>query len=123
MLQRRLQIVDSRILVLGLAFKENTPDLRNTRVIDIIEEFCSYSANVTVHDPYIDAEEAFREYGLRLASESELEAGTFDAVVLTVGHAPFKAMGVDAIRRYLRPGGVLFDVKYIFAQDEVDGRL
>jgi len=123
MLQRRLQIVDSRILVLGLAFKENTPDLRNTRVIDIIEEFCSYSANVTVHDPYIDAEEAFREYGLRLAGESELEAGTFDAVVLTVGHAPFKAMGVDAIRRYLRPGGVLFDVKYIFAQDEVDGRL
>ncbi len=123
MLQRRLHVVDARILVLGLAFKENCPDLRNTRVVDIVHEFESYSARVTVHDPNVDPDEARHEYGLAMADLDALEPGGYDAVVLAVGHQQFRDMGAEAIRRYLEPRGVLFDVKYIFDRDQVDGRL
>jgi UDP-N-acetyl-D-galactosamine dehydrogenase len=123
MLQRRLHVVDSRILVLGLAFKENCPDLRNTRVVDIIREFRSYSAEVTVHDPNVDPEEAMHEYDLALAEAGDLPEGRFDAVVLAVAHQQFRDMGVERVRRFLKPNGVLFDVKYLFDRDQVDGRL
>ena len=123
MLQRRLHIVDAKILVLGLAFKENCPDLRNTRVVDIVREFRSYSAEVTVHDPNVDADEAMHEYDLALADEQDLPEGAFDAVVLAVAHQQFRDMGAERVRRYLKPDGVLFDVKYLFDRDQVDGRL
>ena len=123
MLQRRLQIVDSKILVLGLAFKENCPDLRNTRVTDIIREFRSYSAAVTVHDPNVDAEEALHEYGIAVADTDELGAGAFDAVVLAVAHQQFRDLGAEKIRGWLKPDGVLFDVKYMLDRNAVDGRL
>jgi len=123
MLQHRLQIVGSNVLVMGLAFKENTPDLRNTRVVDIVRELRTYSATVSVHDPNVDPREAQHEYGLELAGDGQLEPGRYDAVILAVGHQQFRDMGAEGMRRLLKPGGVLFDVKYVFRREEVDGRL
>jgi len=123
MLQRRLQIVGSNVLVLGLAFKENTPDLRNTRVVDIVRELRTYSAEVSVHDPNVDPVEAREEYDIELAGDGELEPGRYDAVILAVAHQQFLDLGIEGVRRLLKPGGVLFDVKYLFPAGQVDGRL
>lgn len=121
MTQRKLHVVDSNVLVMGLTFKENCPDIRNTRVVDVIRELKTYHANVDVYDPWIDAREARNEYGIEpLAS---LNGQYYDAVVVTVAHRQFQDMGVARIRRLLRPGGVLFDCKYIFPAEAVDGQL
>jgi UDP-N-acetyl-D-galactosamine dehydrogenase len=109
------------VLVLGLAFKENCPDLRNTRVVDVIEELRGYGMQVDVHDPWCDAAEAHAEYGLDLLSE--LPDGRYDAIVLAVAHREFKALGTTRLRAAGKPGAVLFDVKNLFARDEVDERL
>ncbi|MBI3772224.1 MAG: Vi polysaccharide biosynthesis UDP-N-acetylglucosamine C-6 dehydrogenase TviB [Gammaproteobacteria bacterium] len=121
MTKKRITIVDSKVLVLGLTFKENCPDLRNTRVVDIIKEFSDYHAKVDVYDPWISAEEAQHEYGI--TPIAEIKPGTYDAVILAVGHHQFKEMGVDKIRALGKPNSVLFDVKYLFRPDQVDGRL
>ena len=121
MTQRRIHVVDSRILILGLTFKENCPDLRNTRVIDIIDEFETYHAQVDVYDPWVDAEEAKHEYGLDMISEPE--AGAYDAIILAVGHNQFIEMGVDKIRQFGKADNILYDVKYALPKDQVDGRL
>ncbi|VAW68311.1 UDP-N-acetyl-D-glucosamine 6-dehydrogenase [hydrothermal vent metagenome] len=121
MTQRRIHVVDSRILILGLTFKENCPDLRNTRVVDIISEFESYHANVDVYDPWVDAAEAKHEYGLDMISEPT--AGTYDAIILTVGHHQFIEMGVDKIRNFGKSDNILYDVKYALPKDKVDARL
>jgi len=121
MTQRKLHVVDSNVLVMGLTFKENCPDIRNTRVVDVIRELKTYHANVDVYDPWIVAREARNEYGIEpLAS---LNGQHYDAVVVTVAHRQFQDMGVARIRRLLRPGGVLFDCKYIFPAEAVDGQL
>ena len=121
MTQRRIHVVDSRILIMGLAFKENCPDLRNTRVIDIIHEFETYHANIDVYDPWVDAEEAKHEYGLDIISEPK--AGIYDAIILAVGHKQFIEMGIDKIRQFGKTDNILFDVKYALPKDQVDGRL
>ncbi len=121
MTQHRIHVVDARILILGLTFKENCPDLRNTRVVDIISEFEAYHANVDVYDPWVDAAEAKHEYGLDMIAEPE--AGTYDAIILTVGHHQFIEMGVDKIRKFGKADNILFDVKYALPKDKVDGRL
>jgi UDP-N-acetyl-D-glucosamine/UDP-N-acetyl-D-galactosamine dehydrogenase len=119
--RRKRHVVDSNILVMGLAFKENCPDLRNTRVIDIIEELKSYHANVDVHDPWVDAEEAQHEYGLTLTKE--LKNDHYDAIILAVGHTQYVSMGAEAIRALGRDGHVLYDIKSLLPKDAVDARL
>ena len=121
MTRRRIHVVGSRILIMGLTFKENCPDLRNTRVVDLIDEFESYHATVDVHDPWVDPREAEREYGISPVAEPE--RGAYDAVILAVAHRQFRDMGVEAIRALGRPGHVLFDIKYVLPGEAVDGRL
>jgi len=121
MTQRRIHVVGSNILVLGLAFKENCPDLRNTRVIDLISEFQSYHANVDVYDPWVDPLEARREYDILPIQEPT--ADKYDAIILAVGHDQFRDMGAAGIRKLGRDNSILFDVKYALPKNEVDGRL
>ncbi|HET6587799.1 MAG TPA: Vi polysaccharide biosynthesis UDP-N-acetylglucosamine C-6 dehydrogenase TviB [Oleiagrimonas sp.] len=113
--------VGARILLLGLAFKENCPDLRNTRVVDIVETLRHYNVDVDVHDPWVDADEAERAYAIRPVDQPE--PGTYDAVVVTVGHRQFVDMGGERIRALGKPTAVLYDVKGILPSDIVDARL
>ena len=122
MMVRRIPVVGSRVLVMGLTFKENCPDLRNSRVIDIIRELKSLNAEVDVWDPWVPAAEAAREYGLDLLPGPP-EAGRYDAIVLSVAHDAFRELGAAKVRGFARPGAVLFDVKAMFAREESDGRL
>ena len=121
MTQNRIHIVDSKILIMGLTFKENCPDLRNTRVIDIINNFIDQHANVDVYDPWVDADEASEVYGFRPLSEPV--ENSYDAIVLAVSHQEFIDFGVDAIRKFGKPEHVLFDIKYMFPTEQTDGRL
>ena len=121
MTERRIMVADSKILILGLAFKENCPDLRNSKVIDVLNELARFDAKVDVYDPWIDADAAYHEYGLRPIRTPK--AARYDAIVLAVGHDQFKAMGVRKIRRLAKKVHVLYDVKYLFAHDQTDGRL
>lgn len=121
MTKRRIHVVDSKILILGLAFKENCPDLRNTRVVDIIDELNGYHASIDVYDPWVDAAEAEEEYGITLV-ESPVN-GDYDAIILAVGHNQFKTLGSEGIRAFGKENSVLFDVKYVLPKDEVDARL
>ena len=119
--QRRIHVVGARILVLGLAFKENCPDLRNTRVVDIVHALQGWSATVDVHDPWVDAAEAKHEYGLDLVEAPE--PGAYDAVLLAVAHRRFAELGADGIRAFGKPGHVLYDLKSVLPRDAVDARL
>lgn len=121
MTRRRIHVVDANILVLGLTFKENCPDLRNTRVVDLIREFDSYHANVDVYDPWVDAEQAQREYGI--LPVKELKPGTYDAIILAVSHNEFIEMGAEQLRALGKSNSVLYDIKYVLKASEVDGRL
>lgn len=121
MTQRRIHVVGSRILLMGLAFKENCPDLRNTRVVDIIAELKTYHADIDIYDPWVDPAEAEEEYGLKM--QATLEPNTYDAIIVCVGHQQFRDMGADQIRKLGKGSSVLFDVKHILPKDEVDGRL
>ncbi|KAF0279290.1 nucleotide sugar dehydrogenase [Spiribacter aquaticus] len=124
LIQRGVCIPEARILVLGLAFKEDTPDLRNTRVIDIIRELEDYGASVVVHDPVVDAADAKAEFGVTLVDEEALARDDgYDAAILTVAHRALVERGAAGIREWLKPGGYLFDVKYALAAGDVDGRL
>jgi UDP-N-acetyl-D-galactosamine dehydrogenase len=121
MLQRGLAVNGGRVLIMGLTFKENCPDLRNTRVTDIIEELQSFGMHVDVWDPWVNAEEARHEYGISPIGQPE--SGAYEAMVLAVSHREFAEMGVDSIRALGKPGAVLFDVKYLFPAADTDGRL
>lgn len=121
MIARSIQVRGARVLVLGLSFKENCPDLRNTRVIDVVSELQSYGINVDVHDPWVEADEAAAEYGLTLIAEPE--AGGYDGIVLAVAHDEFRAMGAEAIRRLGKPDHVLYDLKYLLPAGASDLRL
>ncbi|MRH79054.1 nucleotide sugar dehydrogenase [Spiribacter sp. C176] len=121
MIKRGVSLPQSRILMLGLAFKEDTPDLRNTRVVDIIAELADYGATIDVHDPVVDADEARDEFGLTLVANPA--PATYDAVILAVGHRAFVTRGADGVRAWLKPNGYLYDVKYAFPAAQVDGRL
>lgn len=121
MTRRRLQVADAPILVLGLTFKENCPDLRNTRVIDIVEEFRTYNAQVDVHDPWADPEHARTTYGIEL--QSELRRGRYHAIILAVAHRQFAELGGEGIRALGREGCVVYDVKGVLPPEAVDERL
>ena len=121
MTKRRIHVVSAKVLILGLAFKENCPDLRNTRVIDIIKTLESYHADVEVYDPWVDPIEAHKEYQITL--QTELKDNTYDAVILAVSHKAFVELGVDAIRKLGKESHVLYDIKSLFPKDKVDGRL
>lgn len=120
MVRKGINPVNARILILGLAFKENCPDLRNTRVVDIVQALQGYNAKVDVYDPWVDADEARHEYGIALIASPD--AGAYDAVILAVAHHQFAAAGQGA-RDYAKPGGVVYDVKGVLPRDAVDGRL
>jgi UDP-N-acetyl-D-glucosamine/UDP-N-acetyl-D-galactosamine dehydrogenase len=118
---RRMHVVDARILVLGLTFKENCPDLRNTRVVDLIHELQDAHAAVDVFDPWADPDEAKAECGV--VPLAEPGAGVYDAVVLAVAHRQFAELGAAGIRALGKPGAVLYDVKGMLPIEDVDGRL
>lgn len=121
MTERRLVVSNSRVLVLGLTFKENCPDLRNSKVIDIINELKHFDAKVDVYDPWADAEAAVQEYGLRPLRMPKPD--TYDAIVIAVAHDVFKAFGIKKMRAFAKKSHVLYDVKYMFAPLQTDGRL
>jgi len=121
MTERRILVSESKILILGLAFKENCPDLRNSKVIDIVTELAKFDARVEVYDPWVDADSAEHEYGIRPIKAPK--AGSYDAVVLAVAHNEFKDMGVRKVRQLAKKAHVLYDVKYLFAAEQSDGRL
>ena len=121
MSQSHLPVCDSRVLVMGLTFKENCPDLRNTGVTDVIDELQGYNMNVDVYDPWVDPQQAEREYGIQLVTEPR--PGHYDAMVLAVAHHQFQALGAKGIRAFGKENSVLYDVKHVLAAGEVDGRL
>lgn len=121
MLGKGIQPASAKVLVLGLAFKENCPDVRNTKVIDIVEELATYGTQVDVHDPWCDADEARREYGLDLVAEPK--QGEYDVVIIAVAHDEFRALGADGIRAFTKDTSVLYDIKYVLPPELVDGRL
>jgi UDP-N-acetyl-D-glucosamine/UDP-N-acetyl-D-galactosamine dehydrogenase len=121
MTELRILVAGAKILVLGLAFKENCPDVRNSKVVDIVRELELFDAQVDVFDPWIAAEAAKREYGIRLIDSPKRSA--YDAIVIAVGHDLFKQLGPRKIRRFGRKTHLLFDVKYLFPADDTDQRL
>lgn len=122
MMRSGFPVVGSRILVLGLTFKENCPDLRNSKVADVIDGLREYHAHVDVHDPWADVADARKEYGMELLHELP-QGGSYDAIVLAVAHRAYAELGAARIRALGKPGALLFDVKGIFAKEDSDGRL
>jgi UDP-N-acetyl-D-galactosamine dehydrogenase len=121
MIGRNIQPAEARVLILGLTFKENCPDVRNTKVADVIRELETYRCRVDVFDPWVDAREAEHEYGISIVAEPQ--SGTYDAVVIAVAHQEFVALGAEGIRRFGSPNVVIFDIKHVLRKDQVDGRL
>ncbi|MEO1751646.1 nucleotide sugar dehydrogenase [Thiofaba sp. EF100] len=121
MAQHRVPLADARVLILGLTFKENCPDIRNTRVVDIIQDLQEYGISVDVHDPLALPDEARQMYGLALTNEPA--EGCYAAVVLAVAHEYYRECGAAWVRARLQEGGVVFDVKGLLPRDAVDGRL
>ncbi|WP_001175096.1 Vi polysaccharide biosynthesis UDP-N-acetylglucosamine C-6 dehydrogenase TviB [Acinetobacter baumannii] len=121
MIKMKIQVEGAKVLVLGLSFKENCPDIRNTKVIDIVKELQEYHMDVDVYDPWIDSEETQHEYGITPVKQPT--AGQYDAVILAVAHNEFKEMGIEAIRSLGKTSHVLYDLKYVLAQSESDIRL
>ncbi|MEM6460760.1 MAG: Vi polysaccharide biosynthesis UDP-N-acetylglucosamine C-6 dehydrogenase TviB [Pseudomonadota bacterium] len=121
MLKKGIAVNGSRVLVLGLAFKENCPDLRNTRVVDVVRELSDYGAQVDVHDPWVDADEAKAEYGIELVEEPE--EGVYDGVVLAVGHKVFRETGAKSVRAHCKASHVICDLKSAYCLHESDLRL
>jgi UDP-N-acetyl-D-galactosamine dehydrogenase len=119
--RRRDLAAGARVLVLGLSFKENCPDLRNTRVIDVVDELRSYSLRVDVHDPWVDATAARAEYGLDLIASPA--HGAYDAVILAVAHRQFVALGAEGVRAFGKPRAVVLDVRQVLPRHAVDDRL
>jgi len=121
MTKRRIQVAEASVLVLGLTFKENCPDLRNTRVFDLVVELKDYNCKVDIYDPWVSDEEALHEYGLTLITVPE--KGAYDAIILAVAHRQFKEMGVEAIRALGKTDHVLYDLKYLYPSELTDLRL
>lgn len=121
MLKRRIHVDGARVLVMGLTFKENCPDLRNTRVVDIVSELAEYNIQVDVYDPWAIVEEARHEYGITPIIEPAINA--YDGIVLAVAHSEFRTLGAESIRQYGRPNHVLYDLKYLLSAEDADLRL
>ena len=142
MLKKKITVNGAKVLVLGITFKENCPDVRNTRVVDIVHSLNEYGCNVDIYDPWADADEVRREYGLTVRGQitevggqnqsgvepssvvsSRSSGDGYAAVVLAVAHNEFKAMGADAIRALVQPNGIVYDLKSVLPRDLVDARL
>lgn len=121
MLSRRIHVSGARVLVMGLAFKENRLDLRNTRIVDILQELSDYDVSVDVYDPWVSHQDAKHEYGLRLIEAPQPRC--YDGIVLAVAHDQFRALGADKIRALGKDEHVLYDLKYVLRAVEADIRL
>ena len=121
MLQKRIHVQQSNILIMGLTFKENCPDIRNTRVVDIVKELKTYGVNVHIYDPWVNVKEVEAEYGIKPITT--LEENKFDAIVLAVAHDQFKQMDIKQIRSLGKPDSVIYDLKYLFPAGLTDERL
>jgi UDP-N-acetyl-D-galactosamine dehydrogenase len=121
MVKKKIHVHGSNILIMGLTFKENCPDLRNTKVVDIIEEFKDYNAEIDIYDPWVDENEALHEYGLSLTKE--LKENTYDTIILAVAHDDFKNIGIEKIKKFGKSENIIFDMKHLFPSNCVDGRL
>ncbi|QJB49889.1 Vi polysaccharide biosynthesis UDP-N-acetylglucosamine C-6 dehydrogenase TviB [Acinetobacter sp. NEB149] len=121
MLKKKIQVEGAKVLVLGLSFKENCPDIRNTKIIDIVHELQEYHIQADVYDSWVDASEVEHEYGI--TPVASLENGQYDAVILAVAHEQFKEMSAEAIRALGKANHVLYDLKYVLSQSESDLRL
>lgn len=121
MTEKSIPMVDASILIMGLTFKENCPDIRNTRIVDLVEEFESFNCNVDVYDPWVDKNEALYEYNIELIDEPQ--KSNYDAILLAVSHDEFKELSADKIRDYGKNAHVLYDIKYLLQANESDGRL
>ncbi len=122
MIQNRISVAEAKILILGLTFKENCPDLRNTRVVELAREFEQYGAKVDIHDPWADPAQTRHEYGIELLGELP-EQADYDAILLAVAHDAFRTLGIEGVRRLGHDATVVYDIKGIFPKDAVDGRL
>jgi len=120
MIQKDIKVKGARVLMLGITFKENCPDIRNTKAIDVYRELESYDLNVDLFDPWADQSEVKHEYNIEIETEEDKLTKTYDAVVLTVAHKEF--LDVD-IKKFMKEDGVLYDVKSILPKETVDGRL
>lgn len=121
MLKRRIHVDGARVLVMGLTFKENCPDLRNTKVVDIVRELADYNIQVDVYDPWVSVEEAQHEYGITPIAEPAVN--TYDGIILAVAHSQFRALGAENIRKHGKAEHVLYDLKYLLSAAESDLRL
>jgi UDP-N-acetyl-D-galactosamine dehydrogenase len=121
MTKKRVQVDGAKVLVMGLSFKENCPDIRNTRVVDIVSELQDYNCQVDVYDPWVAAEEAEHEYGITPITKPD--RGVYDAIILAVAHSEFREMGPSAIRALGKPLNILYDLKYLFSAQDSDLRL
>jgi len=119
--KKRINVVDANILIMGLAFKENCPDIRNTRVVDLVKEFKSFNCNVDVYDPWVIKEEALEEYNIELINKPKTD--NYDAILLSVAHQEFKQLSLEQINIFGKKNYVLYDIKYLLDADAVDGRL
>ena len=121
MIKAGIDVGIAKVLVMGLSFKENCPDLRNTKVVDLVAELTSYGIDVDIVDPWCSAEEAEREYGFGV--RKNIEDDTYDGIIIAVGHKEFKDMGASAISRLGKTKHILFDLKYVLEKSDVDIRL
>jgi UDP-N-acetyl-D-glucosamine/UDP-N-acetyl-D-galactosamine dehydrogenase len=121
MTKKRIHVVDANVLIMGLTFKENCPDLRNTRIVDLVEEFEGFNCNIDVYDPWVDKDEAVHEYGIKPIDQPV--EGKYDAILLAVAHDEFKALSLAQIKAFGKDNHVLYDIKYLLKANEVDGRL
>lgn len=121
MMKKRIHVDGAKVLIMGLTFKENCPDLRNTRVVDIVKELSEYNIAVEVFDPWVSVAEAEHEYGITPVKEPAINS--YDGIVIAVGHNEFKALGAENIRRFGKEEHVLYDLKYLLPVEETDLRL
>ena len=121
MARKLINLVHSKILIMGLAFKENCPDIRNTRVIDVIERLTECGCDIDVYDPWVDKDNAILEYNITLINQPVL--GAYDAIILAVAHGEFKTMSIKQIKKFGKEKHIVYDVKSLFGPNDVDGRL
>ena len=121
MIKKRIHIVDANILIMGLTFKENCPDLRNSKVIDLIKGFQDFNCNIDVYDPWANKSEALSEYGVDLIEKPAVEK--YDAIILAVNHNQFRELTIDKLKSYGKEEHIIYDIKYLFPADQIDGRL
>ena len=119
--KKQIQVEDANVLIMGLTFKENCPDIRNTRIVDLVEEFKGFKCNVEVYDPWVDKNQAMAEYNIKPIDQPS--QNKYDAILLAVAHDEFKELSVDQIKAFGKDSHVLYDIKYLLDASEVDGRL